>query len=195
MSVFEELSKVNVNDHTENKNGLTYLSWAWAWAELKKRYPTANYKVFEQETQSGRTNYFNDGLTGYVHTSVTVEGETIEQMLPIMNYKNQSIPLSDITSFNVNTAIQRCLAKNIAMFGLGLYIYAGEDLPDEQREKNDKSLLLNFDGLTKEQITKLTEGAKAKKHKLTQADVDKYRESQIAALRDTLYGNKTEETF
>lgn len=133
MSVFETLNAINVNDKTEKKGGMTYLSWAWAWGELKKLYPNATSKVYE--TADGQI-YFTDGKTCWVKTSVTVEGIEHIEYLPVMGNNNRSIPLANVTSFDVNKAIQRSLTKAIARHGLGLYIYAGEDLPeDEQSEE------------------------------------------------------------
>jgi hypothetical protein len=133
MSVFETLNAVNCNEHTEKKNGLTYLSWAWAWAEVKKRYPTASYTIYE--SQDGCL-YHTDGRTCWVKTGVTiVDGETaLEHIeyLPVMDARNRSIPTKDVTSFDVNKAIQRSLTKACARHGLGLYIYAGEDLPEDE---------------------------------------------------------------
>lgn len=132
---FEELNNINVSEKTEKKNGLTYLSWAWAWGEVKKLHPTANYTIYERETEYGPVNYFTDGITCWVKTGVTIEGiEHIEE-LPVMDYKNKSIPLEAITSFDVNKSIQRSLTKALARHGLGLYIYAGEDLPEEEQNK------------------------------------------------------------
>lgn len=130
MSIFEQLNKINVNGHTEKKNGLTYLSWAWAWAEVKKLYPEAKYTIYERETEFGPVNYFTDGRTCWVKTGVTIEGlEHIEE-LPVMDFKNRSIGYDAVTSMDINKAIQRSLTKACARHGLGLYIYAGEDLPD-----------------------------------------------------------------
>lgn len=132
-SVFEVLNEINVNEHTEKKNGLTYLSWAWAWAEVKKRYPEANYVIYESTLPNGCvTNYFTDGKTCYVKTGVIINGlEHIEE-LPVMDFRNKSIPYESVTSFDVNKAIQRSLTKAVARHGLGLYIYAGEDLPENE---------------------------------------------------------------
>ena len=127
---FEELNKINVSDKIEQKNGLNYLSWAFAWGELKKRHPTANSKVYERE--DGRI-YFDDGRTAWVKVSVIVDELEHIEYLPIMDNRNQSLPLDKITSFNVNTSIQRALTKAIARHGLGLYIYAGEDLPENEQ--------------------------------------------------------------
>lgn len=124
---FNELNKIDVSDKTEEKNGLTYLSWAFAWGELKKRHPDATYKIYENRDE---INYFTDGRTGWVKTGVTVNGIEHIEYLPIMDYKNKSIPVDNITSFDVNKAIQRSLTKAVARHGIGLYIYAGEDLPE-----------------------------------------------------------------
>ena len=131
-SVFETLNKIDVGEHIEKKNGLSYLSWAWAWKVLKENYPDANYKIYE--TESG-CNYFTDGRTGWVKTGVTVNGLEHIEYLPIMDYSNKSIPLEKITSFDVNKAIQRSLTKAVARHGLGLYVYAGEDLPEEPKNE------------------------------------------------------------
>lgn len=134
MSIFETLNKINVNDHTEKKNNLTYLSWAFAWGELKKAYPMSYYTIYESENG---WNYFTDGHTCWVKTGVTVvdeDGTKLEHIeyLPVMDFKNNSIPAERVTSFDVNKAIQRSLTKAVARHGLGLYIYAGEDLPEEE---------------------------------------------------------------
>lgn len=136
-SIFMKLNDINVNDKTEMKNGLTYLSWAYCWAEVKKVVPNAVYTIYERETEFGPVNYFTDGKTCWVKTGVTLDGlEHIEE-LPVMDFKNKSIPLNAVTSTDVNKAIQRSLTKACARHGLGLYIYAGEDLPEcEKDEKN-----------------------------------------------------------
>ena len=126
-SVFEVLSAINVNEHTEQKNGLTYLSWAWAWSEVKKHYPDATYTIYEN---ANGMNYHTDGRTCWVKTGVTINGLEHIEYLPVMDYRNASIPVEKVTSFDVNKAIQRSLTKAVARHGLGLYIYAGEDLPE-----------------------------------------------------------------
>lgn len=126
-STFEVLNAINCNEHTEKKNGLTYLSWAWAWSEVKKAFPDATYTVYEN---TDGWNYFTDGRTAWVKTGVTIQGLEHIEYLPVMDYKNKSIPLEQITSFDVNKSIQRSLTKACARHGLGLYIYAGEDLPE-----------------------------------------------------------------
>lgn len=128
-STFEKLNAINVNDKTERKNGLTYLSWAWAWAEVKKIDPKANYTIYENAMG---WNYFTDGNTAWVKTGVVIDGLEHIEYLPIMDYKNKSIPADKLTSFDVNKAIQRSLTKACARHGLGLYIYAGEDLPESE---------------------------------------------------------------
>ncbi|WP_276834328.1 DUF1071 domain-containing protein [Massilicoli timonensis] len=137
-SVFNILNAINVNDKVEKKNGLSYLSWAFAWGEVKKHYPDANYTIYERMTDYGEVNYFTDGMTCWVKTGVTINGlEHIEE-LPVMDFKNKSIALDKVTSFDVNKAIQRSLTKALARHGLGLYIYAGEDLPEEERKSVKK---------------------------------------------------------
>lgn len=126
-SAFEVLNAINVNEHTEQKNGLTYLSWAWAWREVKKAFPEASYTIYEN---ADGWNYFTDGRTCWVKTGVTIEGLEHIEYLPVMAYNNKSISADAVTSFDVNKAIQRSLTKACARHGLGLYIYAGEDLPD-----------------------------------------------------------------
>lgn len=135
---FTKLNQINVNDKTEKKGNLTYLSWAWAWGEVKKLYPDATYTIYERETENGPINYFTDSKTAWVKTGVTVNGIEHIEYLPVMDYKNQSIKVADITSVHVNKTIQRSLTKAIARHGLGLYIYAGEDLPDIDAEKDEE---------------------------------------------------------
>jgi hypothetical protein len=146
MEHFKKLNSLNVNEHTEKKKNLTYLSWAWAWAETKKLYPGATYKVIKFEGLP----YAYDINTGYmVYTEVNIEGLTHEMWLPIMDGANKAMKSEPYTyktkfgdkiclaatMFNVNKTIMRCLTKNLAMFGLGLYIYSGEDLPEVTEEQ------------------------------------------------------------
>lgn len=119
-----DLLKVNVNDHAEKKNGLTYLSWAWAWAECLKADANANFKV---EMFDG-SPLMPVGGSYMVWVTVTIFGKPVTCMLPVLDYRNKPIPTPN--AFDVNTSIMRCLTKAIAMHGLGLYIYAGEDLPE-----------------------------------------------------------------
>ena len=133
-SVFETLNDINVNDHIEKKGNLSYLSWVWAWGTLKKLYPDATYTVYEDEKG---IPYFTDGRTAWVKTGVTVNGQEYIERLPIMDYKNRSVTLDKVTSMDMNTAIQRSITKAIARHGLGLYIYAGEDLPDIEKANTE----------------------------------------------------------
>lgn len=130
---FALLNGINVNDKTEKKEGLTYLSWAWAWGEVKKLFPNAFYTIYEN---ANGWNYHTDGKTCWVKTGVTVNGIEHIEYLPVMDNKNNSISAEKVTSFDVNKAIQRSLTKAIGRHGLGLYIYAGEDLPEDERKTN-----------------------------------------------------------
>ena len=135
-SVFATLNAINVNEHTERKKTggveLTYLSWAWAWAKVKENFPDATYTIYEN---ADGWNYHTDGHTCWVKTGVTINGLEHIEYLPVMDYRNQSIPADKVTSFDVNKAIQRGLTKAAARHGLGLYIYAGEDLPEDERKQ------------------------------------------------------------
>lgn len=144
--IFKKLNAINVNENTEKKNGLTYLSWAWAWAELKKAYPDATYKIRQFD---GKPYLYDENLGYMVMTEITIDNITHEMWLPVMDGANNAmksteytkktkykeVPVLPATMFDINTAIMRCLTKNIAMFGLGLYIYAGEDLPEDDAER------------------------------------------------------------
>lgn len=169
-NVFTDLNSVNVNEHVEQKNTgkatLSYLSWAWAWAEVKKRYPDAHYEILK--TPQGLP-YFDDPRCGImVYTTVTIDGITHEMWLPVMDGANNAMrfepysiktkfgdkPVAAATMFDVNKTIMRCLTKNLAMFGLGLYIYAGEDLPEEtedekQAKQTTAKLIHDVDALIK----------------------------------------------
>ena len=127
---FNILNAVDVSDHQDKKNGLTYLSWAWAWGEIKKLHPEATYQIYEA---ANGCFYHTDGNTCWVKTGVTVNGIEHIEYLPVMDNRNKSIPLKSVTSFDVNKSIQRCITKACARHGLGLYIYAGEDLPEEEK--------------------------------------------------------------
>lgn len=130
---FTELNSINVQDKIEKKGNLSYLSWAYAWAEVKKLHPDAAYTIYEN---AEGWNYHTDGRTCWVKTGVTVNGIEHIEYLPVMDYKNNSIPLDKVTSFDVNKAIQRSLTKAVARHGLGLYIYAGEDLPEAEKDES-----------------------------------------------------------
>lgn len=144
-SVFDRLSGINVNEHVEKKDNLTYLSWAWAWSVTKKECPDASYKVLPTD--------YDDDLGFMCHTEVTIEGQTLEMWLPVMDGKNKSMrkkaysyatkygdkQVDAATTFDINKTIMRCLVKNLAMFGLGIYIFAGEDLPESETPEPSKA--------------------------------------------------------
>lgn len=152
-SVFETLSTINVNDKVEKKNGLTYLSWAWAWAEVKRHYPNSTYTIYEN---AEGLNFHHDGKTAWVKTGVTIEDIEHIEYLPVLDFRNASITLDKLTSFNVNSSIQRSLTKAIARHGLGLYIYAGEDIPtaDETPVQEPKFIELNIGDANWEKVLK-----------------------------------------
>lgn len=156
-SVFSTLNAINCNEHTEKKKQgsteLTYLSWPWAWAEVKKRYPNASYTIYKDENNRP---YIEDTDYGIIcYTTVTIEEQTHEMWLPVMNGANKAMrrvpyqyqvwnaynkqyetkTVEAATMFDINKTIMRCLVKNLAMFGLGLYIYAGEDIPESEGEQ------------------------------------------------------------
>lgn len=133
---FEDLNSINVSDKIEKKNNLSYLSWAWAWGELKKRFPDATYTIYEN---AQGWFYHTDGKSCWVKTGVTVNGIEHIEYLPVMDFRNNSIPAEKVTSYDVNKAIQRSLTKAVARHGLGLYIYAGEDLPEDEKNFDEKS--------------------------------------------------------
>jgi hypothetical protein len=138
---FQVLNDINVSDKTEKKNNLTYLSWAWAWAELKKIYHNSQYRVYEKD--DGRI-YWDDGRTAWVKVSTTVEGIEHIEYLPVMDLRNASIPVDKVTSMDANKAIQRALTKSLARHGVGLYIYAGEDIPEAEKGKMDEGVLSDW---------------------------------------------------
>jgi len=126
----EQLLKTNVNEHTEKKSNLTYLSWAWAWAEALKADPAATFKVetFKRDQYTEEPFMTLPGGTAMVWVTVTIFGKPMTCQLPVMDHRNKAIPNPD--AFQVNTAIMRCMTKALGLHGLGLYIYAGEDLPE-----------------------------------------------------------------
>ena len=157
---FEMLQSINCNGHTEKKGGLTYLSWAWAWQMVKKTFPDAFYTIYENKDG---LNYHTDGRTCWVKTGVTVNGLEHIEYLPVMDYKNNSIPLAKVTSTDVNKSIQRSLTKACARHGLGLYIYAGEDLPageaeavkEQMDEAVEEALVAVKEAKTREELVRL----------------------------------------
>ena len=134
MEIFQKLSSINVNSKTEKKGKFTYLSWAFAWAELKKVSPTATSKVYHDENTN--MPYFASKAGVIVKVGVTIEGLEHINYLPVMDFRNAAITADKVNMMDVNKAIQRCTVKAIALHGLGLYIYAGEDLPEEPPREN-----------------------------------------------------------
>jgi len=134
-SVWENLTKVNVNEHVRKKGNFSYLSWPWAWAHIKEKYPHATYEKHWHLQPDGHSKlpYAVDASGfAYVQVTVTIEGLAKTETYPVTNHSNQSIKNPD--SFAVNTALQRCMVKAIGLHGLGHYIYAGEDLPADTVE-------------------------------------------------------------
>ena len=135
INTFDILSKVNVNDFTKKKGQLTYLSWSHAWAEVKTRFPDASYTYYVNP-ETNQPYSFEENVGGFCHTSVTISGETLSMWLPILNYSNKSE--MNPKAFDINSCLMRCLTKNLAMFGLGFYIYKSESFPpDEDIDAND----------------------------------------------------------
>ena len=155
--VFKKLSEINVNDKTEKKGKFTYLSWSFAWSELKKVSPTATVKVYHDENTN--MPYFASKMGVIVKVGVSVEGLEHINYLPVMDFKNKSKPVETVDMMDINKAIQRCTTKAIALHGLGLYIYAGEDLPEVDVEdllkacKNLKELQTVYTKLTPSEKT------------------------------------------
>lgn len=164
-SVFATLAAINCNEHTEKKNNLTYLSWAWAWNICKMNFPDAQYTIYENA--DGRP-YFDDGRTAWVKTGITIQGQEHIEYLPIMDYANKSIPVQRITSMDMNKAIQRSLTKAIARHGLGLYIYAGEDLPDAADDKTREEVNAEVEAENKKAAAKKATAKKAPQERTKQ---------------------------
>ena len=131
LNYFTELYDEDVSEYVEKKNGLNYVSWAYAWRGIKSLHPDAEYKIYEN---ADGWNYFTDGRTCWVKTGVVVCGIEHIEYLPVMDYRNKAIPLERVTSFDVNTAIQRSLTKACARHGYGLKVYAGEDVEAATKE-------------------------------------------------------------
>lgn len=184
--IFDVLSHLNVNEHVEqkttNKTTLSYLSWPWAWGEIRKRYPDIKYEILKNE--QGLPYFYDPALGIMVYTQVTVGDETRVMWLPVMDGANNAMklepyeiqtrfgpkPVAAATMFDINKTLMRCLVKNLAMFGLGLYIYAGEDLPEvtdeareeaERAEKEKAEHLRTVIGDIDEEVKKLTKSMDA----------------------------------
>lgn len=189
--MFEQLYTLNVNQYTEKKNGLTYLSWSYAWGEFKKVYPDATYEIKKFENNMP---FVFDERTGYmVFTSVTAGDLTYEMWLPVMDSANKAmkdkpytydtkfkkgIVVEAATMFDINKTIMRCLVKNLAMFGLGLYIYSGEDLPEEIEPPVDKKTI----ELINELATKYAEPKGRASNEVITHYLNKYKAKKIEDL-------------
>lgn len=177
---FEELYNIDVREKTKQKNGLSYLSWAAAWAEVKKMFPDATFVIYEQimDDRGNTRPWFDDGKTGWVKTGVTINGIQAIEQLPIMDFRNKSIAADAITSTDANKSIQRSLTKACARHGLGLYIYEGEDLPEEAKkeEKKKEAELTELETLNNECF----ELAKAKS-KIANEEVSKICKKYVAS--------------
>jgi hypothetical protein len=155
---YEEIAKINVNEHTEKKANLTYLSWAWAVDQLQRLDNDANWSYAEPKQY---------GDTLMVFCTVTAFGRSRTAQLPVMDHRNKAIPNPD--AFQVNVAMQRCLAKAVALHGLGLYIYAGEDLPEGEAGKpqSAKSITASaWDDLSEDERTWLSDIAQGVRNEL-----------------------------
>lgn len=124
-NIFKDLSSISVKDKIEKKGKFSYLSWATAWSMIKNEFPNAQRKVYESEHTG--LNFFTDGKSAYVKVGITINSMEHIDYLPVMDYRNNSIPIEKVSSMDVNTAIQRSTAKAIAMHGLGLSLWIGED--------------------------------------------------------------------
>ena len=158
MSKYAELRKLDVSKYVEQKNGLSYLSWSYAWDEFKKVYPDATYEIVKDVNG---LPYFQSHAGAMVYTKVTAEGLTYEMWLPVMDGANKAMKdapyqyktkygtkeVEAFTMFDVNKTVMRCLVKNLEMFGLGLYIYSGSDLPESESEPVDATVLVEAIGL------------------------------------------------
>ena len=136
MNVFQKLSSIPIKDRVKRKGQLDYVSWADAWSLIKKHYPDAQRTVYEHEHTG--LNFFSDGHTAYVKVGITIDGLEHIDMLPVMDYRNKAISVDTMTAFDVNKTIQRSTAKAIAMHGLGLQLWTGEDLPGSNQEDPPK---------------------------------------------------------
>lgn len=196
-SVFETLFEINVNDHIEKKKDLTYLSWSYAWAEIKK-YPNATYKI-HLFGEKQLPYVFDEGVGYIVFTSVTINDLTHSMWLPVMDSANKAmksegytydtkfrknIPVEPATMFDVNKTIMRCLVKNLAMFGFGLYIYSGEDLPEIETEK----ITVKDANILKDIIRKIDDGDKIYSMILNRYKVKSFRDLTQKQRSDILSG-------
>lgn len=175
-SVFANLNNVDVSDKVKEKNSLSYIPWSSCWAEVKKRYPDATYDIHPQiMDEFGNTRFWHDdGKTGWVEVSVTIEGLTHTEILAIMDFKNKAIPAEDITSVDANKSEKRCLVKACAMHGISLYIYEGEDLPE------DAAKLIDL----QEEVTELAKKKSGLSDKAKEKSIELCKEAEKEANPD-----------
>jgi hypothetical protein len=186
-NVFNILDKVDVSAKSEKKGMFTYLSWAWAVRELLRVAPDATWEVHEWGMEGNRQPYMQTEAGCFVKVSVTVNGVTREQVHPVLDNRNKPIKTPD--AFQVNTSIQRCLAKAIALHGLGLYIFAGEDLPDNSL---DDSLIKEIISLAEKTGDK--DILKKVNSKLASGEVNKSNLASFRArLKDLIKQKETED--
>ena len=141
-NAFEKLNKVDVSKFTKKKGKFSYLSWCFAVQELLRVYPEATWEVHLFDNADGtKQPYMKNGTGSYVQVSVDVDGVIRSQIHPVLDNRNQ--PIDNANAFQINTSIQRCLAKAIALHGLGLYIFAGEDLPEADPLSSAQAYELN----------------------------------------------------
>lgn len=134
-TIFQTLSEIDISPKIKQKNKMDYLPWSSAWDFVKNKYPTATYNIVK--TENGCI-YHNDGRTCWVETSMTIDGETQTEILPVLNFRNEAIGYDKVTTSDVNKSIKRCLVKNLALFGLGLSLWNGEELSDNAKRKKDE---------------------------------------------------------
>lgn len=145
-TIFQTLSEIDISPKIKQKNKMDYLPWSSAWDFVKSKYPTATYSIIK--TEEGCI-YHNDGRTCWVETSMTIDGETQTEILPVLDFRNQAIGYDKVTTSDVNKSIKRCLVKNLALFGLGLSLWNGEELSDNAKKKKDEDEKLLRDAQTK----------------------------------------------
>lgn len=184
-SVFETLNNLDLSKRTKEKNDLTYTPWAAAWAEVKKIYPGATFKVIPQVMDEfGNTRFWHDdGKSGWVEVSVKIEGQTQTESLAIMDYRNNSIPAEKITSTDANKSVKRCLVKALALHGLGIYVYMGEDLPEET------TMIISLRKEVKELIEKKTKLSDSAKEKVAECCKNAEKEANPEMDDDLIRGN------
>lgn len=140
-SVFQTLNEYDITEHIKKKDKIIYLPWSKAWMILKTLYPDPTVEVVENVNDNGDDiRYFTDGKTAWVKVSITIKGHTETESLAIMDFRNKSIPVDNITSADVEKSIKRCMVKCAALHGLGLSLWTGEELSSAAREKKEKDL-------------------------------------------------------